>query len=101
MNKIQVSLQLAAQENCCFSFFQDIIRITTKMLLRIFKFLLCWILAAIYSTFVIIFIGLLFIFKWNTKFWKIKSRPLPPKILTSDEFGEHKFAEINVSKIYR
>lgn len=61
------------------------------------RFLLCYTLCVVYSTWVAFGILIAFIFKRDTKFWEVKKRDQKPLALTSNEFGEHRFMTVNVS----
>lgn len=63
---------------------------------NLLKFFICYALCLMYSTWIAIGIGIAYIFKRETKFWVMKERNVPPRSLTSNEFGEHKFMTVNV-----
>lgn len=67
------------------------------MIENIVKFLVCYALCAMYSAWISFGLVIAYFFKKDERFWKPKSRPNPPQILTNSEFGEHKFATVNVS----
>lgn len=69
------------------------------MIINILKSILCWFLAVFYAFIISVVLLIVFIFKFHTKFWSPKPRPNPPNCLTSTEYGEHKFAEVNVSTV--
>mgnify|MGYP007092102116 CR=1 FL=1 len=64
---------------------------------NVIKFLINYIMCLIYSAWVSFGILIAFIFKRDTKFWVVKDRPVAPRSLTSKEYGEHKFMNVNVS----
>jgi len=66
-------------------------------LVNVIKFVLCYVLCLVYSAWVSFGLCMLYIFKRDTQFWKLKERPVAPRKLTSNEFGEHKFIQTNVS----
>lgn len=59
--------------------------------------ILTFTLCVIYSSWIGIGVLLAYIFMRNTKMFKVNERPNPPKQLESEEFGKHKFANVNVS----
>lgn len=61
------------------------------------RFLICYILCAVYSGWVAFGLLIAYIFKRNSPMWECKERPDKPLALTSNEFGEHKFMTVNVS----
>lgn len=65
---------------------------------NVLKFLMCYTLCAIYSGWIAFGILIAYIFKRDTKFWEVKARPVAPRSLTSNEYGEHKFMTVNVSE---
>lgn len=50
-----------------------------------------------YSAKTLLGITILFITKYNTKFWVVKERPTPPAVLTNEDHGVHKYIRANVS----
>lgn len=62
------------------------------------RFLLCYTLCVVYSLWVAFGILIAFIFKRDSKFWEVKKRDQKPQVLTSNEFGEHRFMTVNVSR---
>jgi hypothetical protein len=66
-------------------------------LVNLFKFLMCNFLCLVYSSWIGLRILLDFVLKRETKFWEVKDRPIKPNVLTSSEYGEHKFMTVNVS----
>lgn len=64
---------------------------------NVVMFLLGLFLTAFYSLLVAGKIAFAYIFQRDTKFWVVKKRFDPPRSLTSNEFGEHKFMTVNVS----
>ncbi len=66
---------------------------------RLIKFVIFYSLCIIYNSIVCLWFGFLCIFKRNTRFWEIKERSMPD-VLKSDEYGEHKYATVNVIFIY-
>lgn len=67
-----------------------------------FKFIKVFIvygLCLYYNTKVLLGLLLLFVTKFHTKFWRVKERPVPPNCLLDKEYGEHKYATVNVSLI--
>lgn len=64
---------------------------------NLFRFVACYTLCLIYSSWIAFGILIAYILKRDTKFWVVKERLTPPRALTSNEFGDHKFARVNVS----
>lgn len=58
----------------------------------IIMFLLC----IFYSAWVTFGILIAYVFKRDTKFWVVKERNSKPVQLSSEEYGKHKFAHVNV-----
>lgn len=65
---------------------------------NVIRFVMCYALCLFYSAWVAFGLLKSYILKRETKFWEPKDRPTKPKSLTSNEFGEHKFATVNVSE---
>lgn len=65
--------------------------------INVAKFVLCYVLCAIYSSWAAFGLAIAYIFKRDSDLWVVKDRPVAPKPLTSNEFGEHKFMTVNVS----
>lgn len=55
------------------------------------KLTLIYVTSAFYTVTTALFLAYMFIRKYETKFWMIKSRPTPPKCLTDTRYGEHQF----------
>lgn len=68
--------------------------------INLMKFLMGNLLCLIYSSWIGLRILIDFVMKRDTKFWEVKPRPNKPKVLTSNEFGEHKFMTVNVRLIF-
>lgn len=64
---------------------------------KIIKAIIVYGLCLYYNTKVLLGLLLLFITKSETKFWRVKERPVPPKCLLDKEYGEHKYLTVNVS----
>lgn len=62
--------------------------------------ILTFVLCVVYSSWIGIGVLISYIFMRNSKMWTVKERPYPPKALTSDEHGKHKFAQVNVSTYF-
>lgn len=54
-------------------------------------------LTLFYSTLVAIAIAYKYFFGYDKKFFERKERTVKPAVLSSSEFGEHKFITVNVS----
>lgn len=65
---------------------------------NLFKFVMCYTLCVVYSTWIGVSLAIAYIFKRDPEMWTVKDRPTPPRSLTSNEFGEHKFMTVNVSE---
>lgn len=61
------------------------------------KFFACYSLSLFYSTVILLHLGIKYLFGSDRKYWEVKERLVPPKALTSKEFGEHKYVNVNVS----
>lgn len=66
-------------------------------LVNLLRFLLGYFFCILYSSWVAFGILIAYIFKRDTKFWVVKERNDPPRVLTSNEFGEHRYMTVNVS----
>jgi hypothetical protein len=66
-------------------------------LVNLVKFVICYTLCVVYSTWIGVGILIAKIFKRDPEFWEVKDRREAPRVLTSNEFGEHKFMTVNVS----
>lgn len=67
---------------------------------KIIKAIVVYGLCLYYNTKVLLGLLLLFITKFDTKFWRVKERPVPPKCLLDKEYGEHKYLTVNVSFLF-
>jgi hypothetical protein len=65
-------------------------------LINLFKFLMCYTFCLIYSVWIGGRIVVDYFLKRDTKFWVVKDRPNKPKVLSSSDYGEHKFMTVNV-----
>lgn len=68
-----------------------------EKVLNLLRFLLCFILCGFYSAWVAISLVIAYVFKRQTRFWEVKKRTQKPSELTNNEFGEHRFMDVNVS----
>lgn len=68
-----------------------------EKVLNLLRFLLCFILCGFYSAWVAISLVIAYVFKRQTRFWEVKKRTQKPSELTNNEFGEHRFMNVNVS----
>lgn len=66
-------------------------------LVNFLKFVMCYTLCVIYSSWIGFGLLLGFVFKRSTKFWEVKKRTVKPQILSNNDYGEHKFMTVNVS----
>lgn len=66
---------------------------------QFFRFLACYTLCVLYSLWIVFEILYDSIFK-SEKIWVVKERPIKPHVLTSNEYGEHKFMKVNGIKIH-
>jgi len=57
-------------------------------------------LCLFYSFMSILYLGVIFVTKYHTKFWIPKVRTSPPACLTSTEYGEHKYIRVNEIKLH-
>lgn len=60
-------------------------------------FIVAYSLCLFYSFLSVLYVGVSFVTKYNTKFWIPKVRKHPPACLSNTEFGEHKYIRVNVS----
>ncbi|CRK96598.1 CLUMA_CG009929, isoform A [Clunio marinus] len=67
---------------------------------NLIRFILCYTLCLVYSTWIGIGLLIAYIFKRDPNIWTVKERPTPPRALTSNEFGEHKFMRVNGYRIH-
>lgn len=65
---------------------------------NLLKFLICYVLCVVYSSYVGIKILFTFIIKRDKKLWKVKKRDEKPRVLSGNEYGEHRFMTVNVRK---
>lgn len=61
------------------------------------RFILCYTLCVVYSTWIAFGLVIAYIFKRDSKFWEVKKRSQKPRELSSNEYGEHRFMNVNVS----
>lgn len=71
-----------------------------NFLFKLIKAFVVYGLCLYYNAKVVFGLLLLFVTKSHTKFWVVKERPVPPKCLLDKEYGEHKYATVNVSLIF-
>jgi len=57
-------------------------------------------LCLFYSFMSVLYLGVLFLTKYHTKFWIPKLRTTPPTCLTNAEYGEHKYIRVNGIKLH-
>lgn len=68
-----------------------------EKILDLLRFLLCFILCGFYSAWVAISLIIAYVFERQTRFWEVKKRTQKPSELTNNEFGEHRYMNVNVS----
>jgi len=57
-------------------------------------------LCMFYSSMMVLYLGLMFLTQFHTKFWIPKVRTSPPTCLTNSEYGEHKYIGVNGIKLH-
>lgn len=67
--------------------------------INVTKALVMFVLCIVYSSWIALGVLFGYVFKKSSKFWVVKERPIQPTQLTSEEYGKHKFARVNVIKI--
>lgn len=64
---------------------------------RVIKCMFAYSLCFFYSTLTSIYIGVKYFLSNDKKFFQRKERSVKPAVLSSKEYGEHKFVTVNVS----
>lgn len=67
--------------------------------MNLLRFVMCYTLCAIYSSWIGFGVLLAFVFKRSSRFWEVKKRTVKPALLSNNDYGEHKFMTVNVSDI--
>jgi hypothetical protein len=67
-----------------------------NLAIGLLQLLITYFLCILYNFILFILITIVIIYKRDSRIWKVKERSLP-KVLQSKEFGEHKYAKVNVS----
>lgn len=60
-------------------------------------FFVTYSLCLFYSFLSVLYLGISFLTKYNTKFWIPKVRKNPPPCLSNPALGDHKYIRVNVS----
>jgi pimeloyl-ACP methyl ester carboxylesterase len=71
-----------------------------KSLFAYLRLAVVYSLCVFYTSVTVFKLIVLFITKAHTQFWKVKDRPVPPKVLQNPEFGEHKYITANGIKFH-
>lgn len=69
------------------------------LVLRFVKPITTYTLCLFYTSIVAIALAVKYILNSGDEVWKPKERLIPPKCLSDPKYGEHKYMNVNVSKI--